>query len=329
MKTRVFLIGPIPPPTGGVSVHISRLAQQIRATDDLDCFVFDPGRFRFFERNLKRSNLLAAIIFFLRCDIVHIHISNKWKVLIARLAKVVGKKVVYTRHNIRNVSSREERRIHELTDVAINVSTVPSDLQDKKTFIIPAYIPAILSEPVNDKLKDKLKSYDSVIAAISSHPLKQPVLMDGKDLYGFDLLLKAYNSENGKQVLLLLDPSGAMEDLYRTEVKKLNESGRDVIYLTEDIDFLSLVELLTVYVRPTRSDGDSIVVREALGAGVNVVASDCVGRPNGVLLFSSGDVASLADVLKKAIQERKVEPEPQPDFSRKVLDLYRSLKNHA
>jgi hypothetical protein len=39
-------------------------------------------------------------------------------------------------------------------------------------------------------------------------------------------------------------------------------------------------------IRPTSTDGDSVLVREAIAAGVRVVASDCVPRPAGVELFS-------------------------------------------
>ena len=36
MKIKVLHIGPVPPPVGGVSVHIARLTHRIIATDDLD-----------------------------------------------------------------------------------------------------------------------------------------------------------------------------------------------------------------------------------------------------------------------------------------------------
>jgi len=330
MKIKVLLIGPVPPPVGGVSVHIARLTHRIIATDDLDCFVFDVGRFKFFDRNLTSSNLIAAIVFFLKCDIVHLHISNQWKVFIARFAKAFGKKVIYTRHNVRDAGSEIEKKFHALSDRAILVSSVSSDIPDDKAFIIPAYISAINTEPLNGELVTRLKGYNYVIAAISSHPVNQPALFNGKDIYGFDLLLKAFeNSSSKNQVLLLLDPKGTMESVYRPEVDLLNKMRKAVIYLTDEIDFSSLTEFLSVYIRPTITDGDSIAIREALNGGVKVIASDCVERPKGVQLFKSGNITSLTSALESVNPAPNVNHEGQPDFAQKVLDLYRGLKNYA
>jgi len=183
---------------------------------------------------------------------------------------------------------------------------------------------------LNDELVTRLKGFNCVIAAISSHPSNQPALFNGKDIYGFDLLLKAYeNSSSQNQVLLLLDPMGAMESIYRPEVDLLNKMGKAVIYLTDEIDFSSLTEFLSVYIRPTITDGDSIAIREALSAGVKVIASDCVVRPKGVQLFKSGDIGSLTSALENVIPAPNVNHDGQPDFAQKVLDLYRGLKNHA
>ncbi len=330
MKIKVFLIGPIPPPTGGVSNHIARLTRRIEASGDIDCFVFDGGKFRFFKSNLKKANVFDAIVFFLVCDIVHIHISNRWKVFIARIARTLGKKVVYTRHNIRSINSAGDKKLHALSDCAIHVSKVMSDLVDEKTFIIPAYISADIVDHLNDKLLAQIKNYKVVVAAISSHPLSRPAVLDGKDIYGFDILLNAYrNLTLDSKVLLLLDPSATMEANYRGDVDALNQIGSNVIYVTEKIDFVSLAKFLSVYVRPSRTDGDSIAVREALEAGVKVVASDCVDRPGGVHLFKSEDINSLTKALQTAIEAPKVDPIDQTDFSRQILDLYRSFKNRA
>lgn len=48
-----------------------------------------------------------------------------------------------------------------------------------------------------------------------------------------------------------------------------------------------------VFLRPTAWDGDSVIVREALGAGARVVATDTAPRPVGVEL-ASPDAADLA-----------------------------------
>src|SRR5690606_30076837 len=59
----------------------------------------------------------------------------------------------------------------------------------------------------------------------------------------------------------------------------------------EQRDSLAVMRLGDAFVRPTRADGDSISVREALGLGVRVVASDVGNRPAGVALFRAADPA--------------------------------------
>ena len=44
-----------------------------------------------------------------------------------------------------------------------------------------------------------------------------------------------------------------------------------------------------VYVRPTKTDGDSLSVREALAMGCAVVTSDKAKRPSGALVYHTAE----------------------------------------
>jgi len=326
MKKKILFIGPVPPPVGGVSIHISRLAQKISSTEDLSCAVFDIGRLKYFDHDLKNAGLRKVISFFISCNIVHIHLSHKWKVHIARFAKFFGKSVFYTRHNPRTKeNSNTDERLHKIADMAIFVSLKSSELLDEKSHLIPAFIPSLSVSSLSPVLKNELSKYKNVICAISSHPEKKSSLINGEDLYGFDLLLQAYeNCETRKDhLLLLIDPLGTMKSIYEEKLGKINAGGKPILYLTETIDFSSLVKYIHIYVRPTRSDGDSIAIREALEAGVKVLASDCCERPAGVKLFAGNNIESLATTLEIVLSMPKPLPEIQPDFSKMIIDLYR------
>jgi glycosyltransferase involved in cell wall biosynthesis len=56
-----------------------------------------------------------------------------------------------------------------------------------------------------------------------------------------------------------------------------------------------------VFVRATRAEGDAVSIREARQAGVPVVASDIVERPEGTATFRTGDSVGLAAALLEAI----------------------------
>jgi hypothetical protein len=51
-------------------------------------------------------------------------------------------------------------------------------------------------------------------------------------------------------------------------------------------------------------DGDALSIREALDAGVPVVASDVVERPFGVATFSADNAVDLARVVEETLAQR-------------------------
>lgn len=326
MKRKVFFIGPVPPPVGGISIHIARMMRKISVSEDFECAVLDIGRMKYFDQNLVQKNILHAVTYFFSADIIHLHIAHKWKVGIGRISKLFNKKLIYTRHNVHSSNFKTTSHLHKIADAAIYVSSAPSDAIDQKTKVIPAFISSESNLELNDQLKSIFYRYKTIIAAISTHPTKKPALLKGKDIYGFDLLLEAYGNlvvENA--LLLLLDPASAIKNVYQSQVASLNISGKDVLYITESVDFSSLIKYLTLYVRPTQIDGDSIAIRESLEAGVKVLASDSVIRPDGVNLFKVNDVNSLLENMQKLLAAPIVTPKRQPDFSIQILELYREL----
>jgi glycosyltransferase involved in cell wall biosynthesis len=69
------------------------------------------------------------------------------------------------------------------------------------------------------------------------------------------------------------------------------------------LDCLGLMSKADVFVRPTFADGDSISVREALALNVPVVASDCARRPDGTVLFETGNSEDLATRLECVLHQ--------------------------
>lgn len=326
MKKKILLIGPMPPPFGGVSSHVERLSAKINSTNDLEAAVFDPGKMKFYDPTGAGRNLFQAIRFFASTAIVHLHISHRLKIFIAKISNLVGKKVVYTQHNVRDQNSSSVVKLHSIADAAIQVYSSPSNFLDHKTHIIPAFIPASSVSIIGSDIGKELSDYKNVIVAIATHPKNKTVQIDGKDIYGFDLMLDAYSKISRKgMILVLIDSNGSSREDYQSEIQKINTAGQPVKYISSTTDFNALLQLCSVYVRPTRSDGDSIAIREALAAGVKVLASDCVIRPEGVALFNNNDPRSLEMELNKLLDVPNSPPFVQNDFSGQVLELYRAI----
>lgn len=114
-------------------------------------------------------------------------------------------------------------------------------------------------------------------------------LINGKDVYGFlfiSKLLPEFSKRNYN--VIFLDPLASYSldeiDTLRTGI---------AIHISENIDFKALLHSITVYLRPTSTDGNSVAVLEALDAGIPVLASDAVPRAEGVLTYRFGDAEDL------------------------------------
>jgi glycogen(starch) synthase len=122
--------------------------------------------------------------------------------------------------------------------------------------------------------------------------------------YGFEILLSALSrlTERYPQIGCLVMGSG--EERATAEALVVKSGLKERIYLGGDFDHglcLALMARSSAFVRPTFQDGDSISVREALALRVPVVASNVGTRPEGVTLFTAGDVEGLVNAVVRVI----------------------------
>jgi glycosyltransferase involved in cell wall biosynthesis len=167
-------------------------------------------------------------------------------------------------------------------------------------------------------------------------------LEDGRERYGIDTAVEAFLNLARKRKDLRLAlfvarrPSRrkARRHLARLE-RHLEEAGvRDRVLIVFDRPLVPALRQNTVFVRPTRAEGDAVSVREAQLAGVPVVASDVVGRPAGVLTFSQDDVLELCEALKAVLHgairpasnlgNRNAAVKVVEDFSDRLITVYRA-----
>ena len=87
---------------------------------------------------------------------------------------------------------------------------------------------------------------------------------------------------------------------------------------------LAVLRASDVFLRPTRADGDSMCVREALAMGCRVVASDAAARPPGTVVFRAGDVEGFAAGVERALAEPRRSTRSDDGLAT-LVSLYRSL----
>jgi len=196
--------------------------------------------------------------------------------------------------------------------------------------LIPAFLSSTDETKLPRELEFKLDSYDIVI----STNCFELTFIDGKDLYGFDLCVEAFKNlvqiqEVRNAVLILVDPSNSS----RTYVTQLLENfvpnnGCEVLFVGEKLNFNKLAEKSDIVLRATRSDGDSLTIREALYLNVPIIASDVTVRPKGTICFKNEDSDDLAKSINHVLNksdELLTHDYENINYGDKVLEVYKSV----
>jgi glycosyltransferase involved in cell wall biosynthesis len=185
--------------------------------------------------------------------------------------------------------------------------------------IMPAFLPPPPQEtPVPPFVTNWLAKHKPVIStAISFRPE-----------YGFDVLIAALRDLRATYPRMGCLVMGSGEDRVSAEALIDKEELTGTVLLTGDVDHSLCLELMAgsdLFVRATYQDGDAISVREALSAGIPVVASDVGARPAGVMKFEPGNVAGLVRCIQQSLDRTShvvMDAESHANSTSKLMALY-------
>jgi hypothetical protein len=184
---------------------------------------------------------------------------------------------------------------------------IPGPLRLRATEI-PAFIPPALTEEKIQNLPSGLKEFlerDSFKMLLNGF-----IICNDRyhDLYGFmdAIILLGQLRDSGKDVGLILIVLGSKHDRvereYLVDLKKLikdNNLENSVLWI--ESSYMELWPVLTkvdVLLRPTKSDGDALSIRESLFLKIPVIASNAVPRPAGTVVYK---LKSREDLLHKTL----------------------------
>ena len=355
----VLILGPVPPPFGGMSIHLSRLVPLLE-NRGLDVAVLNHFRSAsasfvvgVLRRNPVRYYLLPRRF---PARIVHYHHTG-WLNLVAT---ALGKRNQQARYVVTlhgdsifkhlRLDGRLEirRRITKWAllrfDAVIAVNeeiakAIRPDLAGKQVAVIPAFLepPDASSEAYEPALEAFLASGRTLVVA--AYDVK--FLHRGSELYGLDLAVGAMADLAAEWPGLRLALFVAKRPLRPTARRhlalleqRLEQAGiRERAYIAFGCPLLPALRENVIFVRPTRADGDALSIREAQQAGIPVVASDVSERPPGVVLFPAGDVVGLCSALRAVLEgafpdERRAESDAAKcsavSFANILVHLYLS-----
>jgi glycosyltransferase involved in cell wall biosynthesis len=324
----VLILGPVPPPLGGIAVHVSRLVPHLQKAG-LEVGVLNHFRSTDADFVLDALNRNPINYFRmprrLRASVVHYHHSH-WAMLlgVALGRRRAGSRYVVTLHGndvprllearvpmLRRAIRWALTRFDAIIVVNPDIRTAIQDHVDPgRIEVLPAFLEAATEESFNDaSVEDFLASGRTLLLSA----FRVQFLPDGRDLYGLDMAVDAFAALAAERPDLRLALFIAELPLTRRATRylralagRLDEAGlRDRVLIVFGLPLAPAFRHDVILVRPTRIEGDALSVREALHAYVPVVASDVVGRPAGTSTFASDDTADLRRALVEILDSTK------------------------
>jgi glycogen synthase len=338
---KVLLIGPYPPPYGGISVHVELACQEL-LRNGIECRVIRIDRCVPHSDRYIRINggweLVRKVFDHARKGwMPHVHINGHtvkgWLIALAcgiaghaapaRLLTVHSGMtpgfVASGRHRklLTRLSCKPYQRII-CVSYEIQRALEDSGVDSESVEILPAYMEdsSQLISPTN-VLNKWFQSHKPLLSTTLSF----------RPEYGFDTLLVAFLGLRQSQPAIGLVVIGEGEGFESAKQQVAACGLQNTFLLLGEISHslcLSVMASSNIFLRATRADGDSNSVREALALGIPVIASDVCLRPPGTVLFKNGDADALADAIETClIQEQPVAAKRRIEVKpRRLIDTY-------
>jgi glycosyltransferase involved in cell wall biosynthesis len=320
----VLIVGPYPPPLGGVSSHVQRATLALRNAG------YTVGVLNHFTSEIDNSPVVGTlrrnpVLYFLKLrkahgPVVHYHHAGRLSLLLAAALarpKRDGRWLV-TIHNhslTRSLeSSRSSRglvrwalgRFDQIVAVSPEIGKFLEDHGiSTPIMVVPAYVPSRVRRATvfADWAPTTFFERPGQTLVVAAYRVR--CLHKRGDIYGLDVAARTFAALAGERADLKLaiflshPPRGRRARRYLRSVLDLiapELHGRVGVWIGERLS--PAFGPHVIYLRPTRTDGDSVSVREALESGVPVIASDCTARPHGVTTARLGDEHTWREILR-------------------------------
>lgn len=308
---KILILGTIPATAGigGVTIHVQRLLERL-----------DKNGIIYTLCDYKALPFKEQIRLMKQYRIIHLHVSHPvLRILYALIAKLMGKKLIFTIHgNLGRFNwfgNLLDKLTVKLSDVpiAINQRSYEKALEwNKQAQLIPAFIPpqtdGKVPEWAIEKIENLRKQGHRVFSTNASVCSFTP---SGEEIYGVEFLIEFFRQRD--EVLVISDPSGQYAGKHQDE---------DVFIITGSHSTYALYKHVDGTIRNTATDGDSLSVRESLYLGLPTLATDRVDRPEGCILFHYNDADSLEKALNNKMRATKVTPDDPVEH---IIGIYQRL----
>lgn len=314
-KDKILILGKIPPPIGGVTIHVSRLLDALR----------DTAYSHFHFLDLGRNSLFTILTSLLKFPVVHLNTSHVYfQLFTALLCLITKRKLILTFHGdlgryrwFKNTMVNLSCRFCFVPIVQNQASLEKASLLNRRALLISAFIPspvrASATPEINKLMLDFRSNYKYIFC---TNACNLTFDKSGKEIYGISELVEKFSGIH-QALLVISDPSGT----YANYVKKRTNLTINICFLSTLKDFGVILMHSDAFIRNTSTDGDSISIHEAIAASTPVFATNAVPRPPECILY---DDLSKIDFIQHLSIPQNDAPKPTLRLAN-VVDLLTTI----
>ncbi len=354
----VIIIGPYPPPYGGISVHVKRMKQYLESKNINIVLYNESKEFKDISKNIIPVNGYKKFIFkipFLKGDVLHFHSIDKRIRILLGFYKIFNKNIILSIHGesvhdqikTSNLIGKKllNFSLKKIDFITCSNSKIKKDLVEfginhNKIEVVPEYIKPIKAEEDEKSIPEYVWEFIKKSEfLISTNGWIR--FYNNEDLYGIDMLIELLNDLHKKNIkarllvaLLGVESQNQKEKNYYEDLKKkiikLNLQNDILIFESKNKEFYPILSKTQLFMRPTNTDGNSVSVMEALDCKIPCITSDACPRPNGVVLFKTRDINDLVNKTTDLIENYKLYKEKANEVilennAEKLLKIYKRI----
>lgn len=316
-ESKFLVLGTIPPPIGGVTVHVKRLLTHLEK---------HAISYQFIDINKNSKTTIVKAC--LKYKFIHLHSSNVYlRFLIALLCFVFSKCLISTYHGDLNRYGRFKNLLDRwsvrLTSYPILLNTNSYHIAarlNKNAQLFSAFIPADEILSLEQSVLDQIRGLRKKGIVFCTNAYNVSYDKNNKEIYQISDLVNIFNTLPHIS-LIVSDPSSNYSQLLKKGVINSN-----ILLIPFAHDFNAVLKESDCFIRFTTTDGDSISVKEALSMGVPVIATDVVSRPKGTISISN-DLTELRSTLQNFTTTKTPDIEIT-NGADQLLPLYKSIMYH-
>lgn len=308
------LIGPYPPPYGGISVFMKNLRSFIDRHFNVEIWIINElekeepvNHILALGRNSRLRYILRLFRYLrkIRPQLIYYNgphglarfllaVYSRWTNIPLILHLHGMSAIDFYKKNI--LTRRMSKYTFQNADQIIAVNSYISSFLKNKGWASPFTLPPLLPSGDNPVITSRQMEFINSLPAEKKYFLSYGTLdtnSQGEYIYGIDRLLQTFGMYPGEEhlILVIILKDQSQKKIYNQFIQPLVDSlpykHRIHIYTHEGQESLyPFYRKASAFIRWTTEDGDPLSIHEAMEAGLSVFATDIAPRPERVIVFN-------------------------------------------